>query len=142
VIRYSTALGQEVQATVDPFYAAHGSSTKARADDLFFLAYDDANLIGCVRYCIEHDTHMLRGMMVHAEYRGQRIGQALLHIVDKYFEAQKIQPIFGLPYEHLEKFYGSIGFRRIPAVEAPTFLQERLAEYHAIGHKCFCIVRK
>lgn len=34
-----------------------------------------------------------------------------------------------MPFDHLEGFYGQIGFKKISESEAPDFLKERLADF-------------
>ncbi|HET9218337.1 MAG TPA: GNAT family N-acetyltransferase [Terriglobia bacterium] len=70
--------GVAARPLVDPFYEKNGRRRCARDEDLFFVAIDDGQVLGCVRYCVEADTPMLRTMMVDAAHRRRGIGLRLL----------------------------------------------------------------
>lgn len=53
----------------------------------------------------------------------------LLEKFDDVLKERNINQIFCMPYEHLEGFYGRVGFKRMIADEAPYFLQERIKEF-------------
>jgi N-acetylglutamate synthase-like GNAT family acetyltransferase len=125
--------GREAAGLVDLFYASNGSSGRARSDDLFFLPIREEKLIGCVRYCVEHETPMLRTVQVHLDHRRQGVGRALLHRFAAYLDNHGDRNVFCLPYSHLENFYGLIGFARVSRNDAPGFLQERLSAYDPDG---------
>lgn len=133
--------GSEVSQLVDAFCLKNGSQGKARDTDLFFLAYQNENLVGCVRFCWEENTAMLRTMMVDESVRQQRIGSALLAAFENYLVENKIKNTYCIPYSHLDKFYGKIGFQIIPEEKVPPFLIERLQTYRAKGKTFFCMRR-
>lgn len=118
---------------LDAFYKAHGSPSTARPGDLFFIAYADNEIVGCVRYCVEFDTAMLRTMRVANSFQKQGIGSLLLKTFAKYLDQNKIKNVFCLPYTHLEKFYGSVGFELAPEKTVPEFLIQRSLEYKNRG---------
>ncbi len=124
-------LGVEAASVVNPFYAANNTSHMARPDDLFFLAFSAGELIGTVRFCIEEEAPMLRSMMIHRDYRSRGVGHKLLSDFANYLDAHAHRGTFCLPYGHLVKFYGFIGFEKIAEADAPTFLIERLKQYRA-----------
>ena len=131
--------GAEAQSLVDPLYERYGFRARARAGDLFFLAEENDELLGTVRFCVEHNHPMLRSMMVREASRGTGVGQRLLGAFAEYLDTQNIRGVFCLPYTHLEKFYGKIGFRR--AEEMPEFLRARLAEYNQPAPRMICMRR-
>jgi N-acetylglutamate synthase-like GNAT family acetyltransferase len=133
--------GRDVAKLVDSFYEFNGSSGRARPDDLFFLAMSEDSLLGCVRYCVESTTPMLRTMQVHRDHRRQRIGLSLLTRFAEYLDAGDIRNVYCLPYPHLENFYGRVGFARVSPVDAPAFLQERLRVYDPSGTLYICMRR-
>jgi hypothetical protein len=61
--------GAKARDLVDPLYVKNGKSPCARDSDVFFVAMDGSTLLGCVRYCVEEGTPMLRTMLVDAAHR-------------------------------------------------------------------------
>ena len=133
--------GDAVKEIVDPFYQKHESTGKARDTDLFFLAFEKDQLVGCVRFCIEENTPLLRTMMVDEQFRKQKIGSRLLVAFENYLIDNEIKNTYCIPYAHLEKFYGQIGFKRLTDEEMPKFLLERLQKYRSQGKAYFCMKR-
>jgi N-acetylglutamate synthase-like GNAT family acetyltransferase len=133
--------GRHVQQLVDSFYKNNGSTGRARPDDVFFLAMSGEALIGCVRYCVESGTPLLRTMRVRQDYQRQGVGLALLTRFSAYLDTHGIRDVFCLPYSHLESFYGLVGFVRLRPYEAPAFLQERLRLYDSAGAQYLCMRR-
>jgi N-acetylglutamate synthase-like GNAT family acetyltransferase len=133
--------GSEVLDLVDPFYEKHGSQGRARPDDLFFLYFEDKNLLGCVRFCLEEGKALLRTMMVDETARRKKIGSQLLYAFENYLIKNNITETYCLPYSHLEKFYGQIGFKKAAQDEIPPFLSERLQNYLAKGKYFICMKR-
>jgi N-acetylglutamate synthase-like GNAT family acetyltransferase len=132
--------GAEARPLVDPFYERNGRQPCARDEDLFFIAMDDA-VLGCVRFCVENDTPMLRTMMVDAVHRRRGIGGLLLREFVGYLDAHQIRDVYCLPYAHLDGFYGAVGFQRIAPEQAPAFLQQRLRSYDPSGKAYLCMRR-
>lgn len=125
--------GKDAKAAIDEFYKKNGSKATAREKDLFFIAYSAQEIKGCVRFCIEEDTPMLRTMHVDSTCRHLGIGRRLLEAFSNYLDNNKVHNVFCLPYLHLEKFYGLINFKIVEATEAPKFLVNRAAEYAQNG---------
>lgn len=92
------------------------------------MALSAAKIIGAVRLCFEQGHFVLRTMQIHPDFQKKGIGQKLLYEFDHLLQKKKIQSIFCMPFTHLEKFYGTIGFRKIQTSEAPLFLQQRLSD--------------
>jgi len=128
-IRIKQVQGEVAKANIDEFYRKNGSQGTARNEDLFFVAYSAQKIIGCVRFCIEEDTPMLRTMYVDTKYRDQGVGRLLLKSFGNYLDINKIHNVFCLPYVHLEKFYGLINFKVVDKKEVPKFLVIRAIEY-------------
>ena len=133
--------GGQAKALVDPFYVRNGGRPCAREDDLFFLALDGTALHGCVRFCVENETPMLRTMMIDAEHRRRGIGSRLLKGFAAYLDEHRIQPVYCLPYAHLPDFYASVGFQPVSFEETPAFLQERMRSYDPSGNSYLCMRR-
>ena len=123
--------GDSVKELVDAFYRKNGSQGQARPDDLFFLAYKNSEIIGCVRFCEEEGTAMLRTMMIDETLRRQKIGHKLLLAFENYLNEKGVKNTLCIPYSHLEHFYGLAGFRAIAEKELPLFLQSRLVGYRS-----------
>jgi N-acetylglutamate synthase-like GNAT family acetyltransferase len=125
--------GIRARPLVDPLYEKNGRRRCARDEDLFFVATDAGKVLGCVRYCVEADTPMLRTMMVDAAHRRRRIGSRLLKEFTDYLEMHDIHGVYCLPYAHLDSFYATAGFQRISGADAPPFLKERMRAYDPTG---------
>lgn len=134
-------MGSEVRALVDPFYESHGSQGRARDSDVFFLATLGSHLLGCVRFCVEENTPLLRTMMVAEAHRRSGVGRRLLLRFAEYLDQREIHNTFCLPYAHLESFYGLIGFERVADKDRPRFLTERMKLYDRVGGKFICMRR-
>lgn len=132
-IRIAQVSGEEAKPTIDEFYKKNGSKGTARKGDLFFVAYSDNKMVGCVRYCIEEGTSMLRTMYVDSSCRQQGVGRTLLEAFANYLDKNKIRNVFCLPYTHLENFYGMINFKVVVAEEVPQFLIDRSTTYSKSG---------
>ena len=65
-------------------------------------------------------------MQVKPEWQGKGIGSSML----KYLAANEdLAGCYCLPYSHLKKFYGLIGFEEIAVQDTPRFLAKRLKAY-------------
>ncbi len=126
--------GIDVKDLVDAFYSQNGVKGRARPDDLFFMAYQSDQLIGCVRYCFEENTPMLRTMMIDPNHRRSSVGRTLLIQFEKYLIQHDLKNTFCLPYPHLENFYGIIGFKKVSEAQVPVFLRKRMQEYQALSY--------
>jgi len=135
--------GHDAAPIVDPFYAQEGKSHhQARKTDLFFAAFIENTIVGVCRFCVEENTPMLRSMVVHAPLRSQKIGAKILESFANYLDKNNLRPTYCIPYGHLEKFYGLIGFKVINEEEAPAFLQERIQTYRKNSSDKFMFMRR
>ncbi len=126
--------GVQARPLVDPFYERNGGRRCARDEDLFFLAMTDGMLLGCVRYCVEAETPMLRTMMVDSKHRRRGIGSFLLNEFTRYLDTHGVHDVYCLPYAHLDAFYAAAGFKRVPVDEVPDYLKERMRTYDPSGN--------
>lgn len=140
-LRIEVRDGLEAKAWVDPFYESHGARARARVGDLFFLAMLDGTLVGCVRYCVEEETPLLRSMLIDRGLRRGGIGTRLLLEFESHLERNRIRDVHCVPYAHLRDFYGRAGFEVVEPEHAPRFLAERLAAYHQDGKSYLCMRR-
>lgn len=141
MISLRRAPGAEVKSLVDSFYESQGGGTRAREDDLLFLAHAGEELVGAVRFCVEEGHPMLRGMMIREDKRGQGIGAAMLSDFQGYLEENALRNVLCLPYDYLTRFYGQIGFREARPAEIPEFLVARMAQYNQKPRKVTCMIR-
>lgn len=108
------------------FYAERGYGGGIAAKDAVLLAERDGNLVGIVRLAPEEGEIVLRGMQVHPSVQRRGIGTELLAAVARELGDRSC---FCIPYAHLRKFYGGIGFATIEPPQAPPFLASRVAGY-------------
>lgn len=141
-IKIELVNGREAAPIVNPFYVACGWINSAASDsDTFVIAYADNEIVGCVRFCIDHDIYMLRTMMVHPDYRKQRLGHKILSFYEDKLLKDLPHEVFCLAYTHLGDFYKQIGFEAKSLDSAPQFLIERSALYKSEGNPCIFMVR-
>ncbi len=115
---------------INLFYVGRGSMTSVNNDLAVYIAEDAGVIIGAVRLCREEGRTLLRTMHVDAAYRGRGIGRRLL---EAFQEAVRDVECYCIPFQHLVRFYGMIGFATIPPEQAPPHIQERLRQYRARG---------
>lgn len=132
-VRIDLVPGQKIKSAIDAFYKKNGSKATARDEDLFFVAFSATQIIGCVRYCMEENTPLLRTMYVDLSFRKKGVGRLLLQSFKKYLDENEIHNVFCLPFPHLQKFYGGIGFEVVPSRQVPSFLIDRATAYATNG---------
>jgi N-acetylglutamate synthase-like GNAT family acetyltransferase len=111
---------------VNNFYDETGYRGQAETKDKLVIATQENKIIGAVRLVDENNVIVLRGMQVGDAYQRQGVGSAMLKKISQLLEGKEC---YCLPLEHLEKFYGQIGFKKIDIQEAPKFLQDRANKY-------------
>ena len=87
-----------------------------------FVARDGADIVAALRLCSEAGALLLRTVVVTEARRGQGIGRSLL------VEASRAigpRACWCFPWTHLERFYGAIGFVRVPDATVPDALRHR-----------------
>lgn len=141
-VRVELIPGSEAALIVDPFYEQEGKTHRARSSDLFFSAFIENSIVGVCRFCIEEKTPMLRSMVIKSELRSQKIGSKILHSFAEYLDRNGFTSTYCIPYDHLKRFYGQIGFEIINEKEAPIFLQERIQNYREKSSEKFMIMRR
>lgn len=133
--------GTEAARVADPFYVSLGRSARAQPTDVVLAAVCGGEVMGCVRYCEEQGTPLLRGMLIAETARKQGVGRKLLAAFDAFLRRRGAGDTFCLPHAHLESFYATIGFARVSEEGTPAFLRERLAKYRADGYDTIVMKR-
>jgi N-acetylglutamate synthase-like GNAT family acetyltransferase len=125
MVRTRKARAEEM-GRIAAFYQVNEYKPTIRPTDVIVVAENDGELCGVVRLCEENNTLILRGMRVYEGMQGQGIGTQLLKTTELLIGGRAC---FCIPHRYLQSFYGRIGFVVIDEGEAPSFLQERCAEY-------------
>lgn len=134
---------------VNRFYKDCRYSAKAGRGEVVFVARVSegqslpANkIIAAVRFQKKADDWwFLRSMCVAPECRGQGVGQQLLAGL-KTFLAER--PCFCYPFNHLEAFYGLLGFELTETEQIhlqPSFMSEPFERYTRQGRKIILMQR-
>ena len=125
-------------AEVAAFYETVGYGGGVSSADVTLTARSAGRLAGAVRLCAESGVIVLRGMHVAPALHGQDIGRALLDHCVPYLDKGEA---YCVPYEHLVRFYGQVGFVVAPPASLPPFLAERLAGYAAANRRTIAMRR-
>ncbi len=114
----------EYPAVLDHYLLCRYNAGLSDTDQVVIALEDE--IIGAVRIASENNVKVLRGMQVAPEWQREGIGLKMLQFLAEHID---LTDCYCLPYRHLIKFYGSIGFEVIDAKNAPSFLTERLKGY-------------
>jgi N-acetylglutamate synthase-like GNAT family acetyltransferase len=119
-------------SAIEQLYAEMGYRGGWSLHDEMLLVEIGDQPLGVVRLVNESGITVLRGMYVRYENQHQGIGTELLNAVADLIEKKEA---YCIPFSHLAKFYGQIGFREINDQHAPEFLVERKEKYLEAGHQ-------
>jgi N-acetylglutamate synthase-like GNAT family acetyltransferase len=117
-------------AAANDFYQSCEAAGRARPGDRILFAKTASEIIGVVRLCPENGHLVLRGMRVRDDQQRRGLGRKILLAVEEWIGDAEC---FCLPYTHLERFYGTMGFELVPPKELPEHLQKRMADYSDRG---------
>lgn len=114
---------EQMQSLVDP-YVTDGTILKRSADEIatnirsYTLAFDDEMLIGFSALHI-HTTKLaeIRSLIVHADYRDQGVGKALVSEGLKEGEKLGLKEVLVLTFK--QAFFEKLGFVEIPKESLP-----------------------
>jgi N-acetylglutamate synthase-like GNAT family acetyltransferase len=116
-------VGRSAHADVEAFYRAQlGRDVPLEPDQEVLVARDGGEIVGALRLCPEGGTLLLRTVVVADGRRGQGIGRQLLCGADRAIGAREC---WCFPWSHLERFYGAIGFVRVPDDTVPAAIRHR-----------------
>jgi N-acetylglutamate synthase-like GNAT family acetyltransferase len=126
------------------FYDACDRKTMIDPEDTLIVAYDQKLIVGIGRLCKEGLFYTLRTLQVDYGHQKRGIGQMLLKKFKELADEKGITEVFCMPYDYLDSFYGSVGFKKIDPNLAPPFLQTRFKYFHSrnAGKKAVIMVRK
>lgn len=120
-------------------YAALGYRRTIDTADTVWLAENGDQAVGIVRVAAEQGTRVLRGMRIAEHARRQRLGTRTLDAIAEWLQNREC---YCVPYPHLVRFYGQIGFEVIDPARAPAFLAERLADCQRSGEDVILMRRR
>lgn len=89
----------------------------------FFLAYNNADLIGVVGLETFKDIALLRSMIVKEEYRNKSYGKQIFSALVDYVKTQGIIELYLLTTT-AEKFFKKLGFQNIKRDSAPEEIKQ------------------
>lgn len=115
---------------VELFYKEHAYKASDHTGERIVLAESGGRIVGALRLVEEQGCLVLRGLRVREALRRKGVGSGLMAAAAVFIGAQVC---YMIPFRHLERFYARYGFTRLQIEQAPLFLQERLAKYHAMG---------
>jgi len=119
-------VGADARVEVECFYLCELRREVTLApEQQVFAARENGVVVGALRLCPEADTLLLRTVVVAEGLRGRGIGRVMLEAASAAIGAREC---WCFPWEHLEGFYGRIGFRRTSRGDVPSLLEHRLAE--------------
>lgn len=118
-----------VSEEINLFYLSCGRTAALDDDDVLVVARMDAKIVASVRLCSEHGVYILRTMQVRNDLQGKGIGRLALQRFQQLINELRIDRVYCIPYDHLEYFYGIIGFTKIESAQAPDFLVQRANDY-------------
>jgi len=121
------------------FYKEQGYASIIKKDDIVISAIINEKIVGIARVSNEYNVEVLRGMFVAKDLRGNGIGKKMLNELENSFKTNRI---YCIPFTHLEKFYGSIGFKKVETEKSPQFLQARLIKYLNAGYDCIMMMKQ
>jgi N-acetylglutamate synthase-like GNAT family acetyltransferase len=126
------------------FYDACDRKTMIDPKDLLIVAYEQKLIVGIGRLCQEGLFYTLRTLQVDYGYQKRGIGIMLLKKFKEVADEKGIDEIYCMPYDYLDSFYGSVGFKKIDPNLAPPFLQTRLKYFHSrnAGKKAVIMAKK
>jgi N-acetylglutamate synthase-like GNAT family acetyltransferase len=108
------------------FYAQCGYMTPITPEDTVITAQKHGRIVGIVRLCPEEGVLVLRGMEIAPACQRRGIGTKMLGALGGLIGERAC---WGVALDHLETFYGRIGFRFVPIEQAPRHLQKRIRQY-------------
>jgi|ERR1043166_2967845 GNAT superfamily N-acetyltransferase len=133
-----TALGSEYDRA-RAAYETWGYPGSILPTDVVFVAERGDDLLGIVRRSVEHETVMLRGMQVDPAVRRRGIGTLLLRAFAADLDDREC---FCVPFAHLVKFYGQVGFVPHDIERGPVFLGQRIERYRREGYEVLLMYRR
>ena len=130
---------EDLKAQVNQFYQNMGYHSGWSENELAYCFLSDNAVKGCVKVENIHGVRMLRGMYLDKDLQRKGFGTFLIKHIEP---ALNETTSYCLPFAHLSKFYGQIGFEKIPCENLPDFLITRFKKYQEMGHNVIAMKRK
>ena len=120
------------------FYKAARYSSKIGREDEVYVLRQQNSIIASLKLVKLDQYLILRSMVVSPEHRGQGIGLLMLHYLVDELENREC---WCFPFDGLEKFYSSIGFRTFTPEDCPNIIKQKYQQYFSQGKKIFIMKR-
>jgi predicted GNAT family N-acyltransferase len=117
---------------VKRFYREHKMKAQAPKTDDIYIALLNNKLIGALRLCPYENSWLLRSMCIKTDMRGKGIGRFMLNQLTTIFHEKQC---YCFPFNHLENFYKTVGFEKIPTGDAAEIIEKKYTGYLANGKK-------
>ena len=124
--------------TINSFYKSTGYKGSWGESERAFYISESSKIIAVVKIENIDDIFTLRGMFVLDSYKKKGYGSELLNHIESTY---KNQTLYCIPFAHLNKFYGKIGFEVIPKKEFPSLLKSRIHKYQKNGSNVIAMKR-
>ena len=124
---------------LNQFYREQGYHSGWSSSERAFIATNDDEIVGSVKVEVGNGISVLRGMYVAKGYQGNGFGTEFL---------KHIEPILNetisycMPFSHLGKFYGQIGFQPVNPDSFPEYLAQRYRGYEEKGYQIIAMRRE
>ena len=120
------------------FYkSARYPSNIGRKDEVYVIRHNN-NIIATLKLVILDQYLVLRSMVVSPLYRRSGVGSFMLHHLAVQLETREC---WCFPFDGLEKFYGSIGFKICLPDDSPNIIHQKYLQYFSQGKKIFIMKR-
>jgi len=120
------------------FYKSSRYSSKIGREDEVYVIRHKSIIIAALKLVKLGPYLILRSMVVCPTYRQSGIGNFMLRQLEKNLEHREC---WCFPFDGLENFYGSIGFKRCLPDNAPNEIRLKFQQYYSQGKKIFIMKR-
>ncbi|MGR5150213.1 GNAT family N-acetyltransferase [Photobacterium alginatilyticum] len=130
---------ESFRGELNQFYRELGYHSGWSRSERAFIATNDDEIVGSVKVEVVNGFSVLRGMYVAKGYQGNGCGTEFL---------KHIEPILNetisycMPFSHLGKFYGQIGFQPVNPDSFPEYLAQRYRGYEEKGFQIIAMRRE
>lgn len=117
---------------VDKFYHSQGYKLQCgRNERVFTLSHADHGFIAAARLVLQAPSdYWLRNLLVVKSYRMQGVGRLFMQ---KILADLQAGDCYCFALTHLENFYQTLGFKKLPPEDCNTLVAQRYLQYRARG---------